>query len=115
MDMPLFEQPVVDPVREPDPIALARTGDRETSHRAARKLRPRSAMVNVLRMFQERHPVKWADIDGNSVYRRRFGGAEGTFRKRRNDLVCEGFIEEDGENGAHTLWRLTAKGVAWTP
>ena len=73
-------------VTAPVPTTLARSNDNETSHIAARSI---------------------------NAYAEVYGGAEGTFRKRRNDLVTQGFVRDSGrrEHGKrHTVWELTYKG-----
>ena len=98
-------------VTDPDPATLARSSDRETSHRAARSINPTIGMWRVLSLFKQQG--EWTDRDGNIAYAETYGGAEGTFRKRRNDLVMQGFVIDSGrcEDGRkHTVWILTDKG-----
>ena len=96
----------------PEPETLARSGDRETSHRAARSIKPTAGMLRVLSLFKQQG--EWTDRDGNIAYAEMHGGAEGTFRKRRNDLVTQGLVMDSGrcEDGRkHTVWVLTDDGI----
>ena len=100
------------------PVTLARTSDPDTSHQAAMTIRPESARARVLEMFQHRHPDRWVDILGNIEYARHHGGSEGTFRKRRSDLVHLGLVQDSGlrdtvAGHSHILWVLTQAGIAW--
>ena len=105
-------------VTAPVPTTLARSNDNETSHIAARSINPTVGMWRVLSFFKEQRPDgktgEWTDRDGNIAYAEMHGGAEGTFRKRRNDLVTQGLVMDSGrcEDGRkHTVWVLTDDGI----
>jgi len=100
------------------PVTLARTSDPDTSHQAAMTITPESARARVLAMFQHRYPDTWVDIYGNPDYARQYGGSEGTFRKRRSDLVNMGLVQDSGIRAkvaghSHVRWALTPAGIAW--
>jgi hypothetical protein len=115
--LPLFVSTGSCTIVDPAPETLARSSDRKTSHMAARSINPTIGMWRVLSLFKEQRPDgktgEWTDRDGNIAYAETHGGAEGTFRKRRNDLVTQGFVIDSGrcEDGRkHTVWILTDKG-----
>ena len=111
-------EPVTGGVLTASPVTLARTSDPDTSHQAAMTISPESARARVLVMFQNRHPDPWVDIYGNPDYARQYGGSEGTFRKRRSDLVHLGLVMDSGLRAtvaghSHVRWSLPPAGIAW--
>jgi hypothetical protein len=104
---------------EPEPKALARIGDPDTSWEAANDISPsiRKLQADVLAYAAECGRSGFIDPEMN----RHFGTHLSTYRTRRAELVVVGLIEDtgdrvalnpDGKGRKHAVWRITDRGKA---
>lgn len=90
---------------------LVRSGDLDTSHAAARATAKKLSQtkIKVLLMYGQVYPKELNDGDLNERCCAEFGHRkESSYRKRRGELVRDGYIEDTGRR---EMWRGSMRAV----